>query len=129
MIPQSDELRLTWRTLRKYIRLQIEHARIVSTEKSAMLLSTGVLLAALAVFGACAMLFISIGLVFLLATVMPLFWCFMIMGGVYILLGVVLFLVRRRLIEDPIARFLSRLFLDNPLKEADEAETSHTEND
>ena len=112
MSEKSDEMRSVWKAVLTYLKLQIENIRLVSTEKSAILLSTGVVAAILGIMLAFALFFISIGLV--LATALPIFWCFMIMGGIYILLGVTLYLMRTTLITDPIARFLSRLLLDEP---------------
>ena len=114
MSEKSDEMRSVWKVVLTYLKLQIENIRLVSTEKSAILLSTGVVAAILGIMLAFALFFISIGLVLLLATALPIFWCFMIMGGIYILLGVTRYLMRTTLITDPIARFLSRLLLDEP---------------
>lgn len=114
MSEKSDEMRSVWKAVLTYLKLQIENIRLVSTEKSAILLSTGVVAAILGIMLAFALFFISIGLVLLLATALPIFWCFMIMGGIYILLGVTLYLMRTTFITDPIARFLSRLLLDEP---------------
>lgn len=114
MSEKSDDMRSMWRSVLSYIKLQVENLRLLSTEKSAILMSTCVVAAVLGILAAFAFFFISIGLVFLLATVLPVFWCFMIMGGIYVLLGVVVYLLRTPLVTDPIARWLSRLFLDNP---------------
>ncbi len=114
MSERSDEMRSVWKAILTYLKLQIENIRLVSTEKSAILMSTAVVAAILGILLAFALFFISIGLVLLLATVLPVFWCFMIMGGIYILVGVGVYLMRTTLVTDPIARFLSRLFLDEP---------------
>ena len=89
MSEKSDDMRSMWRSVLSYIKLQVENLRLLSTEKSAILMSTCVVAAVLGILAAFAFFFISIGLVFLLATVLPVFWCFMIMGGIYLLLGVV----------------------------------------
>ncbi len=41
-------------------------------------------------------------------------WTYLIVGGLYILLAIVCFLLRRQLIIDPIARYISRVILDPP---------------
>lgn len=114
MSEKTEEMRSVWKAMLTYLKLQIENLKLVSTEKSAILMSTCVVAAVFGILMAFALLFISIGLVLLLATALPVFWCFMIMGGVYILAGIIVYLMRTTLVTDPIARFLSRLFLDEP---------------
>ncbi len=88
---------------------------MLSTEKMTILMSKGALVGVLSMLALIAFFFISMGLVFLLGEVLPIMWSFIIMGGVYIVLGVVAVLFNKQLFVDPIARFLSRLFLDEPV--------------
>lgn len=85
----------------------------MSIEKATVLFSQGIMGVLLVILCACAFFFISIALVLILAQVLPVMWCFLIMGGVYLLLGLAVYIFRQPLLTDPIARFLSRLFLDN----------------
>jgi hypothetical protein len=117
MSETSDEIRTLWQLVRKYLKLQLENFRLVSTEKSAILISSGVVALIIGFLLAVALLFFSVGLVFLLAKVLPVFWCFIIIGLIYVVLGVIVFVMRNALITNPIARFLSRLFLDDPSKD------------
>lgn len=114
MSEKNDIVQSAWRDLLTYLKLRLENLKLVSTEKSAILMSTCVVALVLGIMLAFALLFISIGLVLLLATAIPVFWCFMIMGAVYILLAVVVYCCRTSLVTDPIARFMSRLLLDRP---------------
>lgn len=114
MSESTDKVQSAWRDLLAYLKLRLENLKLVSTEKSAILMSTCVVAAIIAVMLAFALLFLSIGLVLLLATTMPVFWCFMIMGGFYVALALVVYCCRTSLITDPIARFMSRLLLDRP---------------
>jgi hypothetical protein len=124
MSETSKEIRTLWQLVRKYLKLQLENFRLVSTEKTAILISSGVVALIIGFLLAVALLFFSVGLVFLLAKVLPVFWCFTIIGMIYVILGVIVFAVRNTLITDPIARFLSRLFLDAPNKNSNTT-TSH----
>jgi hypothetical protein len=124
MSETSEEIRTLWQLVRKYLKLQLENFRLVSTEKTAILISSGVVALIIGFLLAVALLFFSVGLVFLLAKVLPVFWCFIIIGMIYVILGVIVFAVRNTLITDPIARFLSRLFLDAPNKNSNTT-TSH----
>jgi hypothetical protein len=124
MAEQKNEFIQSWRQLKELWRLYIENIKLLSIEKMTILLSYGVMGALLIFFGAFALLFISVAIVLVLAQVIPLMWCFLIMGGIYLLLGVVMFLSRRSLFLDPIARFLSKLFLEHPDSNVDKPENS-----
>lgn len=125
MSDNSDIVQSAWRDLLAYLKLRLENLKLVSTEKSAILMSACVVAAVLGIMLAFALLFISIGLVLLLATAIPGFWCFMIMGAVYVVLALVVYCCRQTLVTDPIARFMSRLLLDHPDAE-DHASTGTT---
>lgn len=126
MSETSNEIRTLWQLVRKYLKLQLENFRLVSTEKSAILISSGVVALIIGFLLAVALLFFSVGLVFLLAKVLPVFWCFIIIGLIYAILGAIVFVMRNTLITNPIARFLSRLFLDDPSK--DDGNTTNLHN-
>lgn len=110
----NEELKDSWRSTKEYLKLYIENIRLLSTEKMTILMSKMALAGVLAMLALVAFFFISMGLVFLLGEVLPIMWAFLIMGGVYIVIGLVVVLFNKQLFVDPIARFLSRLFLDEP---------------
>ena len=112
MSEQNDELRRTLANAKEWGKLYLENLKLLSIEKTTVLLSHGAMAALLLLLGVCAFFFISIALVLLLAQVLPEMWCFLIMGGVYLLIAAFAMIFRRSLFIDPIARFLSRLFLD-----------------
>lgn len=120
----KDDLGSSLANAREYARLYIENLKLASTEKVTVLLANSALAAILAILLLIALFFISMGLVLVLAEAIPLMWCFLIMGGVYILVAAVILAMRRRLIADPISRFLSRLFLDPPASTP--SATAHT---
>ena len=124
MAEQKNEFIQSWHQLKEWARLYVENLKLLSIEKATILLSYGVMGALLIFFGAFAFFFISVALVLILAQVMPLMWCFLIMGGIYLLLGVAVVLLRRSLFLDPIARFLSKLFLEHPDSNVDKPENS-----
>ena len=111
---ESDSLRSAWRNARAYVQLYARNLKLLSIEKTTLLLSGAALAFMLLLLVIIAFFFISIGLILVLAEVLPLMWCFIIMGGVYLVLALLAFVLRRSLFTDPIARFISRLFIDNP---------------
>ncbi len=110
----NEELKASWKSALEFTKLYMENIRLLSTEKMTILVSHGALAGVLAMLALIAFFFISMGLVFLLGEVIPVMWAFIIMGGVYIVIGLLAFLFNKKLFVDPIARFLSRLFLDEP---------------
>lgn len=113
----NEELKATWKSTVEFLKLYVENFRLLSTEKMTILMSKGALAGVVAMLALIAFFFISMGLVYLLGEVLPIMWAFIIMGGVYILLAILALLFRRQLFVDPIARFLSKLFLDAPESE------------
>lgn len=114
MSERNDDLKVSWANVREWGKLYFENLRLLSIEKATVLFSQGIMGVLLVILCACAFFFISIALVLILAQVLPVMWCFLIMGGVYLLLGLAVYIFRKPLLTDPIARFLSRLFLENP---------------
>ncbi|MFG6382235.1 MAG: phage holin family protein [Muribaculum sp.] len=114
MSERNDDLKASWANVREWGKLYFENLRLLSIEKATVLFSQGIMGVLLVILCACAFFFISIALVLILAQVLPVMWCFLIMGGVYLLLGLAVYIFRKPLLTDPIARFLSRLFLENP---------------
>lgn len=123
---QNDDLRKTLANAKEWGKLYIENLKLLSIEKTTVLLSHGAMAVLLLLLGVCAFFFISIALVLLLAQVLPEMWCFLIMGGVYLLIAGVAMILRKQLFIDPIARFLSRLFLD-PLPHQNNTTTKKSE--
>ncbi len=113
----NEELKATWKSTVEFLKLYVENFRLLSTEKMTILMSKGALAGIVAMLALIAFFFISMGLVYLLGEVLPIMWAFIIMGGLYILLAILALLFRRQLFVDPIARFLSKLFLDAPESE------------
>ena len=129
MISGNDEFGYSWKNIKAYGQLFVENLRLASTEKLTILLSSTALAGILGLILMIAFFFISAALVFLLAQVLPLMWSLLLMGAVYIVLGVLVVIFRKQLLIDPIARFMSRLFLEAPEQNPVSSEKSLTPND
>ena len=114
MTSGNDEFGYSWKNIKAYGQLLVENMRLASTEKLTILLSSTALAGIIGLILMIAFFFISAALVLLLARIMPFMWSFLLMGGIYILLGLMVLVFRKKLLIDPIARFLSRLFLEAP---------------
>lgn len=106
-----DQISSIWIEIKETLRLNIDYAKLTATEKLTILLSmTGLALVCFALVSIIIFL-ISLGLMLLLAKSTGLFGACMIMAGIYALILVAAVLLRKQLIIDPIARFISHLFL------------------
>lgn len=94
--------------------LEIENARLLLSEKLTLLLARISLVAVSFVVSATALVFLSMSAAdFLLRGLAPC-WTYLIIGGFYVLIVIVVACFRRKLITDPIARYISRVVLDPP---------------
>lgn len=97
--------------IKETLRLNIDYAKLTATEKLTVLLSMiGLALVCFAI-GSIIIFLISLGLMLLLAKSTGLFGACMIMAGIYAVILVAAILLRKQLLIDPVARFLSHLFL------------------
>lgn len=101
-------------TIRKLGLLYIEKGRLKVTERLTILLSTIAFTAVIIAIALILLIFVSIGVGHLLATSIAPHLAYLIIAGFYLLLFVVMVLFRRPFFVNPIARFMSRLLLDEP---------------
>lgn len=94
--------------------LYLDAARFTAAEKVAVLLSATALGLLLLALGMAALLFCTMCVVHLLAAVIPIYWVYLIMATLFVILIVGIYLLRTMLIINPVARFVSRLFLNPP---------------
>jgi len=114
-------------TVSRYISLLIEDTRLNVAEKITRLVSAAALFLLLTIVITIAMVFMSIVLSLLLANVFGPLAGFTIVSGFYVILGVVLYLARKSILINPIARFISSMMLDAPTDETPSANHSTTE--
>ncbi len=100
--------------LKRFLHLEVENIRLTAAEKSTVLLATISFCVIAFVIGACSLLFLSVGIVKMLSLTLPVYWTYLILGLFYMGLFILLFAFKRVIIIDPIARFMSRLFVEPP---------------
>lgn len=102
----------------RYIRLLIEDTRLNVAEKLTLLCSGVAVSAVLAILCTVAMVFISIGVAFLIAQSVGILWAFIIVAAFYVLLIALVIVFKQQIFTDPIARFISSLIVTPPTKPA-----------
>lgn len=103
-------------SLRQLAGLYIENAKLTTAEKVTMLFSGIALVCGMMFLGLIAMIFIAIGIASLLESYIAPFWSYFIIAGVFIIALVVLYFFKEHIIENPIARFISKIVLTPPSK-------------
>lgn len=100
--------------VKRLVSLHIDYARLTATEKLTIILSTIAIYSLVVIFSTLALVFLTLGVGHLLATTIAPHFAYLIVAGFYIVVLAVLVLLRKKLFVNPIARFLSKLFLEPP---------------
>jgi|WetSurMetagenome_2_1015567.scaffolds.fasta_scaffold115475_3 hypothetical protein len=109
----SDNFHLLVESVRRYISLNKDYARLELVEKLTILLSTFLLITTLIILGTGALFYALFALAYALEPIVGgLSISFLLICVISLLLTFILYLNRTKLIVDPIARFLSKLFLE-----------------
>ena len=106
-----DQISSIWLEIKETLKLNIDYSKLTATEKLTVLLSMIGLALVCFALASIIIFLISLGLMLLLAKSTGLFGACMIMAGIYAIILAAAILLRRQLIIDPIARFISHLFL------------------
>lgn len=109
-----DNLTELFKEVKKYLKLQGEYVKLDLVEKLTILLSTLTLIFVLIILGTMAAFYLSFMLVYVLASATgSLVAGYAIIGGILILLAIIIYRLRQKLIFQPMVNFLARLFLDD----------------
>lgn len=109
-----DNIQQLFVEFKKYLELQKEYTRLEITEKLTVLLSTLLLTILAVILSIGALFYLSFTLAYILApAVGGLTVSFALIACFHILLILLLLAFRRKLVIDPMTRFLARLFLNS----------------
>lgn len=103
-----------FQTLKRLGTLYVDNIRYTAAEKFTLLLSGIAIFSIVMVLAVLALIFIAIGIGNMLETYLEPFWTYFIIAGLLLLVIVAVILLKDRLLVDPIARFISKLFIDTP---------------
>ena len=97
---------------RKYFSLEWDYTKLTAVEKLAVLLSATAFIAVVIIIATYALHCLFSALISVLATSLGCAWgAYLIAAAILMVLLLVVFAFKRQLIVDPIARFVSKLFL------------------
>lgn len=101
-------------SLKKLGKAYMENARYTAAEKTTILISASMMFMAVYLLAIIILVFLVLGLAEALALSLSPYWVYFGVSGLFTLLAVVLFMLRVKLIYNPVARFISKLFLEPP---------------
>lgn len=104
-------------TIKQLGALYIENAKLTTAEKMTLLFSGIALFCSVMFLALLAMVFFAIGLASLLESYIAPFWSYFIIGGVFLIALAALYFFKEHIIENPIARFISKIVLNPPTKQ------------
>ncbi|MCM1378422.1 MAG: hypothetical protein NC097_07925 [Clostridium sp.] len=112
-----DEIKEIFTQSRSWVKLEVEYVKLTAAEKFTILLSTLILGAVCLLIAMVVLILLAFACVDLFKLIMdPALACLSV-SGILVLLIAVIFLLRKPLLLNPIARFITKLFFDtNPSK-------------
>ncbi|MCM1451530.1 MAG: phage holin family protein [Clostridium sp.] len=96
--------------------MYLDLARLTAAEKATALFSVLAIAIVGIMLGMVVLVFLTMGIASMLESYIAPFWTFFIVAGVFIAAAILVWLLRDRLVYDPIARFMSKLLLNPPQK-------------
>ncbi len=111
---ETNNYSLLYRLARRLFRLKIEDARIVLAAKLTKFLCAFIYVYIGFMLSLCLLGFIAVAIGHQLCEIMSPVWAYLIIAAFYLVLIAVILLVKKYIIVNPIARFISRLIVEPP---------------
>lgn len=106
----TDELKALLMQGKEWAKLEVEYAKLTAAEKFTVLISTFIIGAICLLMGMVVLILLSLSLAELFKLMMPPALAYLSSAGVMCVLALVIFLLRRPLMLNPVARFITKLF-------------------
>ena len=108
----TDEIRSIISQSREWAKLEIEYAKFTAAEKITMLMSALIIGAVCLLLGVVVLIMLAFALVEVFKLFLSTCLAYLCVGGVICLLILILYLCRKPLLIDPVARLISKIFFD-----------------
>ena len=109
-----DNLEELYKEVKKYVELQGQYVKLDLVEKLTILLSTLILILILLVLGMMALFYFSFMIIYAIEPFIgSLTGSYAVLGGVLVLIAILIYYFRKKVIFNPMVNFLSRLFLED----------------
>lgn len=107
--------------VKKLCGLHVENVKLQLTEKLTLLLAKIMIVMIVLIMAIVAMIFMTIAFAQWIKNFIEPSLAYCIVASFYVLIALIVYILRRKLIIDPIARFISRVILDAPQSEHERA--------
>jgi hypothetical protein len=103
-----------WKEAKKFFTLEIDYAKLTAIEKLTVILSAMAVVGVALILIACILFYLSSALVTLISAWLGgcMWGANLIVGGLFIILLIIVYAMRKSLIIDPVTRFITKLFLN-----------------
>lgn len=108
----SEEIKDIFNQSKAWVSLEIEYAKLTVAEKLTILTSALVIGAVCLLLGIVVLIMLAFALVEVFKIFMPSGFAFLSVGGIICVLIILIYLFRKPILLDPIARLITRLFLE-----------------
>lgn len=108
----TNDIKDIYRQSINWLKLETEYVKLTAAEKATVLMSSIVMIAIVLLLATILVALLSLALVGVFEIWMQIGLAYLCAGGVVILLGIIIYLLRKPLIINPIARFVTRLILE-----------------
>lgn len=115
MIPDNSVTSLA-ETLKKLGKLYMENARYTAAEKTTILISASMIFMVVYLLAIIILVFLVLGLADALNASLSPYWVYLAVSGFFTLLVGLFFILRVKLVYNPVARFISKLFIEAPAR-------------
>lgn len=108
-----DDIRSTIANARRWLSCEVQYVKLTAAEKASVLVTAMALATVFLLLGMAVLLLLAFALEGMFEMWMAKPLAFLCTAGVVLLVLVVIFALRRPLLSDPVARFITRLFNEN----------------
>lgn len=112
-----DEIKSIVNDSRTWVKIQLEYAKLTTAEKFTILTSTFVLGATVMLLSMVIVILLALALVDIFRDFLGATMAYVTVAGILLVLTILIWAFRRPLIFNPLARYITRLFLENKNKE------------
>lgn len=113
LIMNEIDYKELWQEIKKFFTLELNYTKLTAVEKLSVILSAVAFIGVLMILGACLLFYASTALVFLISDLIGSTWgAYLIVAGVLILLMFIVAAFKKKLIINPVTKFLTKLFLN-----------------
>lgn len=108
---KGEELKNAITNIKAWLNMEVEYLKLTASEKLSILISTLILVMVLFIVGLVVLIVFAFALIDLFGLFMPHALACVTVGGIFLLLIVILYMLRNPLVVNPITKLITKLFL------------------